>query len=589
MKNLLPAIAFILIVCVMFLLFPINASADFDDELTICINIYQGETYLGSTNMQAYPGEDLCLTSLNEIYGEPQSATVMINGTPGMALTWSFPDYLTYVTSSFGWAEIGDEVEINIYYPASETEPEPEIIVYGSLELELFTDNDDSPANYYIQLNGIKGVDTFEEIYYFPENGILILENLDVSYNWQYQFNEGNTWNVNFDENNYYYNQLSVQSPPEIKPIEVGNEHTVYVTWEYCAEAGGEMVNGHADNAFVAGTTSFTAISGEPLDLITIQQNPAGGTYVGDNLVQIGNNFYRISDDALMGDNIHSAGEVKDFIMIDDDLHITFTYIFDHAVETEVEKEVIKEVEVPVEVEVVKEIEVPVEVEKIVEKEVPVEVVKETVKETIIKEETVKEVPVIQQKETIKETVKEVPVIQQVTKETIKEVPVEKEIVIENTVARPVPVNVPQPTNTPVVVQNSSTKETEKIETNTSEKNNTEELTDSNVPLASPEDLDIDNNATGEIGLHHGTWSIINLCLFFTSILGYFYHRDNYTYNVITGFFVFINIVIYLITQDFLGKMVLINEYTWTMVIIFACIMVVKCWQILTDKTENNN
>ena len=76
------------------------------------------------------------------------------------------------------------------------------------------------------------------------------------------------------------------------------------------------------------------------------------------------------------GNNIHAGGELDNFTMIDDDLDVTFTYIFDHSIATEVEKEVIKEVEVPVEV--IKE----------VEKEVPVEV------EKIIEKETIKEVPV---------------------------------------------------------------------------------------------------------------------------------------------------------------------------------------------------
>ena len=70
MKELLPAIAFVIIVFLLFMFIPVNASADFD-ELTIYINVYQGDTCIGTTDMQAYPGEDLCLTSLNEIYGEP--------------------------------------------------------------------------------------------------------------------------------------------------------------------------------------------------------------------------------------------------------------------------------------------------------------------------------------------------------------------------------------------------------------------------------------------------------------------------------------------------------------------------------------
>jgi hypothetical protein len=126
-----------------------------------------------------------------------------------MALTWNFPDYLTYATSSFGWAEIGDEVVINLYYPAVETDPEPEEITYGTLMLDLAVNDNDTPTNYSIFLKGIKGVDTIEGTYAFPEDGILTLTNLDVSYTWEYTFNNS-TWPVDFDENNTYYNQLSV-------------------------------------------------------------------------------------------------------------------------------------------------------------------------------------------------------------------------------------------------------------------------------------------------------------------------------------------------------------------------------------------
>lgn len=432
MKDLILMLLFVAMVFALFMFIPMQASADFD-ELTIQINVYQGDTFIGATNMQAYPGEDLCLTSLNELYGDPQSANVTINGVAGMALTWSFPDYLTYVTSSFGWAEIGDEVVINLYYPAVETDPEPEEITYGTLILDLAVNSNDTPTNYSIFLKGTKGVDTIEGTYAFPEDGILTLTNLDVSYAWEYTFNNS-TWPVDFDENNTYYNQLSVQTAPEPEPITEGNEHMVYITWEYCQEAGGNMVDGHADNAFVAGTTSFPAVSGAELDLNDLYQNPPGATYAGDNLVQVGNNFYRMSCVYRSGNNVQAGGELENFTMIDDDLDVTFTYIFDHGVETEIEIE--KQVYVDHIVEVVKE----VPVDKIVEviKEIPIEVIKEVPVEHIV--EVIKEVPV----DKIVEVIKEVPVehivtvVKEVPVEVIKEVPVDK--IVE--VVKEVPVEV---------------------------------------------------------------------------------------------------------------------------------------------------
>jgi len=75
--------------------------------------------------------------------------------------------------------------------------------------LDLAVNNNDTPTNYSIFLKGTKGVDTIENTYAFPEDGILTLTNLDISYAWEYTFNDL-TWLINFDENNTCYNQLSV-------------------------------------------------------------------------------------------------------------------------------------------------------------------------------------------------------------------------------------------------------------------------------------------------------------------------------------------------------------------------------------------
>ena len=123
-----------------------------------------------------------------------------------------------------------------------------------------------------------------------------------------------------------------------------------------------------------------------------------------------------------------------------------------------VEKEVVKEVkvEVPgetvvVEKEVVREVQVPGEtvvVEKEVVKEVPVEVVveKEVVREVqvpgetvVVEKEVVKEVEVevVVEKEVVKEVPKEVVVTKEVIKEVPKEVVVTKEVIKEIVVERP--------------------------------------------------------------------------------------------------------------------------------------------------------
>ena len=565
MNKFMKILLLIVIITIMFMVFSINACAD-SDELTIQINVYQGDTFIGATTMQAYPGEDLCLTSLNELYGDPQSANVTINGVAGMALTWSFPDYLTYATSSFGWAEAGDEVVINLYYPAVETDPEPEEITYGTLMLDLAVNDNDTPTNYSIFLKGIKGVDTIEGTYAFPEDGILTLTNLDVSYAWEYTFNDS-TWPVDFDENNTYYNQLSVQTAPEPGPITEGNEHMVYITWEYCQEAGGNMVDGHADNAFVAGTTSFLAVSGVELDLNDLYQNPPGATYAGDNLVQVGNNFYRMSSVYRSGNNVQAGGELENFIMIDDDLDVTFTYIFDHSVETEIEKEVIVEKEV--EKEVIVEKEVPVEVPV----EMPVEVIKEVEKEIPVPVLTPVEIPVpVPIPVTVeKETIKEVPIVVEKEKETIKEVP----RIVTNTIERPVIVEkeTTKIVEKPVVAETTNTTTTTNNITTPANTNGLEEIDEGAVPLA--EFIPSFNEEPENVN----TWSLINLGLLILTFLLWFSYEPLGPGNIITGIAMLANIILYMQTQDLAGKVIWIDKWTWIMALIYAIGLGVKYYQ----------
>ena len=106
-------------------------------------------------------------------------------------------------------------------------------------------------------------------------------------------------------------------------------------------------------------------------------------------------------------------------------------------VEVVVEKEVVKTVEVPVEVVVEKEVVKEVEVEVVVEKEV----VKEVPKEIVVTKEVVKEVPkeIVVTKEVVKEVPKEVVVTKEVVKEVVREVVVEVPATVEKVLRYRVP------------------------------------------------------------------------------------------------------------------------------------------------------
>ena len=69
-KNILIMTIFIMVICGILLCMPISAAAD-NDELAVQINIYQGDTYAGTVNVYAFPGEDINIISLNDVYGTP--------------------------------------------------------------------------------------------------------------------------------------------------------------------------------------------------------------------------------------------------------------------------------------------------------------------------------------------------------------------------------------------------------------------------------------------------------------------------------------------------------------------------------------
>ena len=245
--------------------------------------------------------------------------------------------------------------------------------------------------------------------------------------------------------------------------------------------------------------------------------------------------------------------------MIDNDLDVTFTYIFDHSVETEIEKEVIVEKEVPVEV--IKE----------VEKEVPVPVVVE--KETVKEKETIKEVPVVVEKE--KETIKEVPVVVTQEKETIKEVP----RIVTNTIERPVIVEkeTTKIVEKPVVAETTNTTTTNNT-TTPANTNGLEEIDEGAVPLA--EFIPSFNEEP------ENTWSLVNLGLLILTFLLWFSYEPLGPGNIITGISMLANIILFMETQDITSKVVWIDKWTWVMAVIYAIGLGIKYYQYRNDSNK---
>ena len=187
-----------------------------------------------------------------------------------------------------------------------------------------------------------------------------------------------------------------------------------------------------------------------------------------------------------------------------------------------------------VEVEVPVEIEVPVEVEII--KEVPVEV----------EVETIKEVSVEVEKPVVHTVVQQVPVT--VTEEKI----VEK--VVEVT---PEPVPVP----TPQIIE-------------------VEQINDQNTPTNAYDGTTDDNG-----------WSIINLVLMLGTVFGLIKFEKR-KYNLLNILFAIGSILIFVFTEYTNTPVILVDKYTWIMVIIFIA-QFINIWLFTKDKNvetiENNN
>ena len=479
MKKISIIILMAILIC---LIFPTTANADFEG---ISVNIYVNDQFAAADTVSLEDCPELEYGNFpadawyGDAYGTFVRSSCSINGYQGITFDFDAPSTIVFMTSSYEIPLTG--VVLNLYY----TQEEEVTIEYGSVIVRVFTNLGNPVANADVTIYGKKGADQVEYTFTSDKNGIAQIDNLDLSYTWQVSFQD--QIYPTFFENNICTMDMSVyEGEIETPPIVEGNEHTITLTYEYKNEHGGTLTDGHSDEAFGSKIISFTAISGEQVDLTPYAENPPGAEFIeyGDEGLKIcfNNNYYTLGTIYKTINGGHSESPLI-FTMEDKDVDITLVYTYVGS------KEVIKEIEVPVPTEIIKEVEVPV----------PTEVVKEVIKT----------VPV------------------PVTKETTQ--------IIHSD---PIILSLP---NIRATIHSSV--ELEKID-------------DEETPLTEPVVV------TG--------WSLINLILMLSTMLGLL-KLNNRKYNPLNILFAISAVLIFAFLEDTTQKVILINEYTPLMAVIFLC------------------
>lgn len=164
----------------------------------------------------------------------------------------------------------------------------------------------------------------------------------------------------------------------------------------------------------------------------------------------------------------------------------------------------------------------------------------------------------------------EVPV--EVEIEIIKEVPVEVEKPVVHTVIQQVPVTV------------TEEKIVEKVV----------EVTPEPVPVPTPQIIEVEqiNDQDTPTNTYDGTtddngWSIINLVLMLGTVFGLI-KFENRKYNLLNIFFAIGSILIFVFTEYTNTPAILVDKYTWIMVIIFIA-QFINIWLFTKDKNKDKN
>ena len=532
---------------------------------TALVNVYLNNQLKGSANLPIEDG-NVMIWEYNDAYGElpTNSGSATINGQAGIFLFFGGDNCIIF-KQGYAMVEDDDEVVINLYYKSEE-----EITIeYGTIELRFKPEN----AGHEITFYGKNGVEDQEITLLVNENGILIGNNFDLSYTWTFQ--AGNlTYTLtkeDFDENNYWYTDASLEEYIEPNPDEPdGLDHTLTVVVEFNRAAGGNLVDLSSNTKFDSLETTLTKKGG---DTITWREliRSFDEIEILDSTIIYNEEEFRDSSLGMTGPNCNTGSLVNrgETIMTNGDAKIVFQFIY---VEPIVEPEPEPEPEPIIEPE--PKPEPTVKPEPTIEPVAPKPVVKPE-PEPIVKPEPTKPEPTVKPvtpKPTTKPELK--PVVEPKSEPTIKPEP---------TVRRSmVPI---QTDNVPVEIKTAD------MSTPKTNESTSTDILDSQTPKVEPE---------------IGSWALINLI---TTILSCIIallliftkkdtddEEDEYTdeeiedirkmriikiASILVGI---ISIIFFVLTEDMSLPMVLVDKWTIWMILL-TCIEFVNIL-FMRDKSK---
>ena len=303
---------------------------------TALVNVYLNNQLKGSANLPIESG-NVMIWEYNDAYGElpTNSGSATINGQAGIFLFFGGDNCMIF-KQGYAMVEDDDEVVINLYYKSEE-----EITVeYGTIELRFKPENVGHEITFY----GKNGVETQEVVLVVNEDGILVDDKFDLSYTWTFQ--AGNlTYTLtkeDFDENNYWYTDASLEEYVEPTPDEPDNlDHTLTVAVEFNRAPGGNLVDLSSDTKFDSLETTLTKKGGD-----TITWHELIGSFdeieILDSTIIYNEEEFRDSSLGMTGPNCNTGSLVNrgETIMTNGDAKIVFQFIYvEPIIEPEPESE----------------------------------------------------------------------------------------------------------------------------------------------------------------------------------------------------------------------------------------------------------
>lgn len=319
---------FCLILCVLFLNSYTAFANDKSEGIVYNINIYVNGD-LKKTHTQTLYEEGETPNSYN--YGEfvKDKSNATINGKSALLL-YHDSNFEVFNRSTLQYPVAGDETIVNLYYQVEEEE-EPEELIYGTATLNI-SDGSSPIEGYSVTFNGKKGYKEDSVTGISNSEGKVIIK-LDESYEWEYSV-DGSTWDVNF-ENHAYRNDISLQKELEPKEIEYdGQDYDVNVKLQFNEKAGGTLTDGLTDSTDII-EKNFTKASGTAITYQEIIEE----LEEQDELIIHNDKLYRSSSIYVSAkDSVYSENTLVHhgkYVVTNCDTNIVIQFIYEKNVEVE--------------------------------------------------------------------------------------------------------------------------------------------------------------------------------------------------------------------------------------------------------------